>query len=95
MASVRYPDGMGAKTGASSISVSLSMTNLLSRFLPRTPSQGFASVHASSSTHTVANRSAMTRAGAPTYPSCPMQARPRRLDAPGSRPSWEELLGER
>ncbi len=87
--------GWGAKTGASSISVSLSMTNLLLHVLPRTPSQGFTSVHASSHTGGGPNRSTMTRAGAATYPSCPMQARPRRLDAPGSRPSWEELLGER
>jgi hypothetical protein len=71
------------------------MTNLLLRFLPRTPSQGFTSVHASSHTATGPNRSAMTRVGTSTYPSCPMQARPRRLDSPGSRPSWEELLGER
>jgi len=74
--------------------LSVSMTNLLLRFLPRTVSQGSMSVRASGHASAGSSRSTMTRATA-TYPSCPMNARPRRLDAPGSRPSWEELLGER
>ena len=90
------PKGSGAKTGAPSISVSVSMTNLLLRFLPRTVSLGSVSVHASSHAAGAGpNRSAMARTVASTYPSCPMNARPRRLDAPGTLPSWEELLGER
>ncbi|MCX5949355.1 MAG: hypothetical protein NTY67_14680 [Cyanobacteria bacterium] len=40
-------------------------------------------------------RSSLSRTGAPAYPSCPMNARPRLLDAPGLQLSWEEILGER
>ncbi len=75
--------------------LSVSMTNLLLRFLPRTVSQGSMSVRASGHAAAGSNRSTMTKATATTYASCPMNARPRRLDAPASRPSWEELLGER
>ena len=93
---VMSPKGSGTKTGAPSISLSVSMTNLLLHFLPTTVPQG--SVTASvKSTHAAgsSNRPSLSRTAASAYPSCPMNARPRRLDAPGTRPSWEELLGER
>lgn len=71
------------------------MTNLLLRFLPRTVSQGSVSVHAPSHAAAGSNRSTLARTVASTYPSCPVNARPKRLDGAGNCPSWEELLGER
>ncbi len=75
--------------------LSVSMTNLMLRFLPRTMSQGNASAIASIHAAPGSSRPSLTRTGALTYPSCPVGARPRRQDVPGICPSWEELLGER
>ncbi|MFM8604891.1 MAG: hypothetical protein ACKOBY_05095 [Cyanobium sp.] len=36
-----------------------------------------------------------TRSTGPAFPSCPLSARPAKVDQPGSSPSWEELLGQR
>jgi len=83
--------------------VSVSMTNLLPRFLPRTVSQGSAiapvmaplNAPFSASTHalTSANRSFLPRAAA--CPRVQRHASAKRLDGPGSCPSWDELLGQR
>jgi hypothetical protein len=87
--------GRGTKTGAPSISVNLSMTNFMPRFQPRTASLGNASSPMPNHSAPGSSRSSLTRTGAPAYPSCPMNARPRLLDAPGLQLSWEEILGER
>jgi hypothetical protein len=90
------PTGLGAKTGAPSISLSVSMTNLLLRFLPTTMTQG-SNAASAKSTHAAAssNRSSLNRTTASAYPSCPVNARPKRLDGAGNCPSWEELFGQR
>lgn len=87
--------GRGTKTGAPSISVSVSMSNFMPRFLPKTASLGNASNSMPNHSAPSSIRSSLSRTGAPAYPSCPMNARPRLLDAPGLQLSWEEILGER